>query len=1029
MGIKQTAELDIENRLIEQLTSGISQWTYRDDLRTEEELWKNLKTNLEENNQSVLNSVLLTEKEFRQVKNQLDFTSYFEASKWLAGENGIAKVSIQREDAKLGKIMLSVFWREEVAGGHSSYEVVNQVIRDRAYPEDQDRRLDVSLLINGLPLIHIELKNQNHPYMDAFRQIKKYMKEGKFTGIFSCLQMFVVSNNVETRYIATASEDKLNEKFLSTWVDKVNHPVDSLTDFAECTLSIPAAHKMVSQYTVIDNEKKSLILLRPYQIHAIEAVKAASKRRESGYIWHTTGSGKTLTSYKVAKNLLLIPSIEKTIFVIDRVDLDTQTSSAFKSYAENDVIDVDNTDNVTNLVSKLANNDRNVVVTTIQKLNHLMKRATNHPDSKKYQSIRALNLAFVVDECHRAVSFPKQQEIKKFFPRSLWYGFTGTPIFEENKKILSGGFQVTTEMQYGARLHEYTVKEAIHDNAVLGFKIKYNEALEADSVKNLAFEIIKGDKNKQSDEGIREEVAYLTDSELEAYIRSEDYNSSAHMTNVVDFIINKSSGLFGFSKGQGNTYTAILTTSSIDKAQRYYELFKSIKSGDSEIKISDKTKRYLPDFPKVAITYSITENENESIINQEKMKCSLKDYNKYFETNYTISELASYNADVNDRLARKKAKFTVRSEQLDLIIVVDRLLTGFDAPCLSTIFIDRKPMPPQDLIQAFSRTNRIFDITKKFGNIVTFQNPIAFKKAVDEALILYSNGGESYVLAPKWEEVKVQISESIMNLQALQPSIIEINTATAEKEELEKVAKAYQSFDKALSLASVYTEYDIKMLSDDYGLTEQDIENLTGKYQNIIESLRDKRDNDDETMLYVDIEYALQQVSGETINHLYILNLIQIFIPSKNDDKALTDKDKSEVIKYIDKLTIQNPKLGQLMQKLWKDILANPKEYQDKHVSRLLDKMIADAERKRLTDFVNTWQVSFDALNFLVKNWRQNLYPEKKQNGQEAMLLSADYLTYKTENENPVSKLKYKRELTDAVYKMMFEEILPLRQV
>lgn len=213
MGIKQTAELDIENRLIEQLTSGISQWTYRDDLRTEEELWKNLKTKLEENNQSVLNSVLLTEKEFRQVKNQLDFTSYFEASKWLAGENGIAKVSIQREDAKLGKIMLSVFWREEVAGGHSSYEVVNQVIRDRAYPEDQDRRLDVSLLINGLPLIHIELKNQNHPYMDAFRQIKKYMKEEKFTGIFSCLQMFVVSNNVETRYIATASEDKLNENF------------------------------------------------------------------------------------------------------------------------------------------------------------------------------------------------------------------------------------------------------------------------------------------------------------------------------------------------------------------------------------------------------------------------------------------------------------------------------------------------------------------------------------------------------------------------------------------------------------------------------------------------------------------------------------------------------------------------------------------------------------------------------------------------------------------------------------------------
>ena len=281
---KSEAELKIENQLITQLTSGESQWEHHEELRSESALWENFKRILEENNQAALEGVPLTEKEFHQIQNQLNFSSYFEASKWLAGENGIAKVQVQREDAKYGKIRLSVFWREEVAGGHSVYQVVNQVERNRANPEDQDRRLDVTLLINGLPLIHIELKNQSHPYMDAFRQIKKYLVEDKLTGIYSCLQMFVVTNNTDTRYIASASAEKLNEQFLATWVDKKNNPVNHLMEFADCTLSIPAAHKMVSQYTVIDTDKKALILLRPYQIHAIEAVKEASKKRQSGYI-------------------------------------------------------------------------------------------------------------------------------------------------------------------------------------------------------------------------------------------------------------------------------------------------------------------------------------------------------------------------------------------------------------------------------------------------------------------------------------------------------------------------------------------------------------------------------------------------------------------------------------------------------------------------------------------------------------------------------------------------------------------------
>lgn len=327
--MKYTGELAIEEQLITQLTTGESQWSYRKDLKSEEALWDKFFKKLEQNNISVLDDHLLTDQEKVQIKNQLNFTNYYEAAKWLTGENGIAKVQVQREDASLGTIRLSVIWRDNVAGGKSSYEVVNQVKRSKRQSFNRDRRLDVTLLINGLPMIHIELKNRRDPFMDAFYQIKKYDQEGLFHGIYSTLQMLVISNVLETRYIAAAKENKINDQFLTKWVDEDNKPVVDLFAFAEQVLSIPRAHQMVMQYSVIDDDNKALILLRPYQVHAIEAVQAASQRRQSGYVWHTTGSGKTLTSYKVARNLLQIPSISKTIFVVDRRDLDQQTTNSF----------------------------------------------------------------------------------------------------------------------------------------------------------------------------------------------------------------------------------------------------------------------------------------------------------------------------------------------------------------------------------------------------------------------------------------------------------------------------------------------------------------------------------------------------------------------------------------------------------------------------------------------------------------------------------------------------------------------------
>lgn len=1013
-----TPEAVIENTLIQQLKSGESQWIYRDDLCTEDALWANFREKLENNNKDVLNQVPLTEQEFRQIQNQLNFPNFYEAARWLVGENGIAKVQVQREDASLGTIRLRVLNRADIAGGMSSYEVINQFESDKKSFEDQNRRFDVTLLINGLPMIHIELKNRNHPFMDAFRQIKKYLKEGKFTGIYSTLQMFVVSNGTDTRYIASAIDTKLNEQFLTKWVDKENRPVTDYLEFAEEVLSIPQAHKMVTQYTVMDKEKKALILLRPYQIHAIEAINEASKRQESGYVWHTTGSGKTLTSYKVARNLLQIPSINKTIFIVDRVDLDQQTSTAFSSYAENDVIDIDETDNVNDLIKKLLSDDRTVIVTTIQKLNHVMKRLKGKEETKRYKQLTQLKIAFIVDECHRAVSPQKKQEIEEFFVRSLWYGFTGTPIFGENAKKVVGNLARTTEQQYGKRLHEYTVKEAIHDKAVLGFQVEYQSTFSEESLNRVVAKMYAEDliDVEEMDLAEREDI-------LPKVVYEEEY----HMLEVIRSIVNKSRRKLGFSKGPGQTYAAILTTSSIAQAQNYYDLFKKVKNGETDLIISEETKRVLPDFPKIAITYSISENEEASISNQEKMRESLRDYNEEYGTNYSMETIRTYNRNVNDRLARKKEKFLPRSEQLDLVIVVDRLLTGFDAPCLSTLFIDRPPMKPHDLIQAFSRTNRLFDKYKKYGQIVTFQMPQTFEDSVKKALLLYSNGGENDVLAPSWEEAASAFKEAINKLKELTetPGQVDELSLTLKK----KFAKAFQKLDRTFTSVQVYSEYEEAMLGIDFPISFKEIEDFKGKYVNVLEEIKPTIVDPGPDDVEIDIEYELESIKTDKINYEYILTLIQSFVPQGDEEYELvpeTDKKAvDEVNKYLDDLGKSNPKLANLLEELWNRIQDDPEAYRDQNISVLLENLIQETTYELVEEFSDKWQVNEDELEFMVSNYNPK---KEKQNGEAELKRTSNYEVYKQKAEQPVSKLKYWKSVRNELDELMSKEILPLRK-
>ena len=984
---KKMPELEkvIEDKLIEQLVLGESQWTYREDLKTEEDLWKNFRYILEQNNKARLDGQPLSDAEFEQVKNQLQFSSFYKAGEWLVGENGKAMVHVQRDTEKLHLVVMN---HEHIAGGSSVYEVINQY---NALKDDdittvaRDRRFDVTLMINGLPMIHIELKNRQHSYMDAFYQIKKYISEGKFTGIFSAVQMFVISNGVDTKYFAAASDTELNPKFMSGWVDTENNPVADYIDFAKNVLRIPEAHEMIARYTVLDEDAKRLILLRPYQIHAIESIREASKTGKSGFVWHTTGSGKTLTSYKATRNLLMdIPAIDKAIFLIDRKDLDTQTTMAFQAYANNDLVDVDETDNVNDLKKKLKSDDRQVIVTTIQKMQILISKRLQEGTSE-YSKIKNLKIAFVVDECHRAVTPETKRKLEQFFNNSLWYGFTGTPIFEQNKYEQKGDLPQTTEQLYGKCLHSYTIKEAIHDEAVLGFMVE-----------NL------GPKNKDVDES-----AYL---------------SEKHMRNVLDVILNQSATKLGMQNGKGRTYEGILTVKSISIAQKYYELLKKIKNGQDELKISEDIQKALPDFPKFAITYSISENEEASTVNQDKMKESLEDYNEMFGTNYKLEAINAYNSNLNDRLARKEKKYLERSQQLDLVIVVDRLLTGFDAPCLSTLFMDRPPMTPQNIIQAFSRTNRLFDSNKQYGQIVTFQSPKEFKDAINNALTLYSRGGDGKPVAEDWETVLDNFNISVKAIHALAETPEEISALS--RQQKKSFVHLFRALDHDFAHLKAFSNYNEDILKD-LEFSQEEYENYAAMYNNVMEELKKPSDDPDGDGPELD-EYDLMAYSKLRIDFEYIIELLQGVVESldqtKDDFKESDFEYNINVLRgIIDDYYKVNPQISELLNIIIEDIENDKEKYIGQDISVIFNQMKYKIIDDAIREFAQKWYLEDEDVKFEAYNYRDGMLANEN-----VLKEKTDYKTYKEESEEPMPKYKFRKTMVEEFKNDLMEEISPL---
>ena len=985
---KEMGELEsvIEQRLIDQLCGGDSQWTYRKDIRTEEQLWDNFKYILEQNNKAKLNDMPLSDSEFAKIKNDVSHASFYDAGKWQVGENGKVYVHVQRGNETLHLVVMN---NEHIAGGTSVYEVINQyqAFKTDEVDDKRDRRFDVTLLINGIPMIHIELKNKDHSYMDGYRQIEKYISEGKFRGLFSNIQMFVVSNAVDTKYFAAARAAELAEgkKFITGWVDNENYPVCDYLDFAKAVLRIPQAHEMIAKYTVLDNEKKKLLILRPYQIHAIEAMRAASKRSISGYIWHTTGSGKTMTSYKATRNLLMdIPSIEKTIFLIDRKDLDMQTKMAFQSYADNDTIDVDDTENVDALIRRLTDGNRQMIVTTRQKLQTMITKRLQE-GTKEYDKIRNLRVAFVVDECHRAVTPETKRKIERFFAHSLWYGFTGTPIFEENRYEQKGDLPQTTDELYGACLHSYTIKNAIHDEAVLGFMVE-----------NL------GPKKEDVDDSV--------------------FETEEHMRQVLDVVLNQSYTKLGMQNGKGRTYEAILTVGSIAKAQRYYELLKRIKAGKDALKINEEICKVVPDFPKFAITYSVTENDEASTVNQDKMRESLQDYNEMFGTHYDIENINAYNSNLNDRLARKEKRYMERSQQLDLVIVVNRLLTGFDAPCLSTLYMDRSPMSPQDIIQAFSRTNRLFDANKTYGQVVTFQSPKDFKKEIDRALRLYSRGGEGVAVSEDWESVLDVFSIDVKTIHALGRTPEEISQLS--REQKKSFIYAFRSLDKSFAHLKAFSRYREELLVD-YDFSQEEYENYAAMYKNVMEELKkpkDETENDDPVMDDYDlIAYSKMRVDFEYIVEL-LQGLVNYLDQSSNDfQDAIFAKNILALREISKEFAEDNQKLGELLEQVIDNIEQDKDRYKGQDIAVVVNQMRYDAIDTEIKTFAKLWNLNEDDVRYEVYNYRDG------EMANENTFKDRAYASYKEGVEEPMPKFKFRKIIVEKFKHDLMENVLPLR--
>ena len=723
----------------------------------------------------------------------------------------------------------------------NEYQVTHQITQQGRY----ENRYDVTLLINGLPLVQIELKRRGMEMKEAFNQIQRYHKHS-FTGtLFEYIQIFVISNGVNTKYFSNNPKQSFEQTFF--WTDEDNRKITHLKEFADIFLEKCFISEMIAEFIVLSESMQIPMVLRPYQYYAVKAIeKRVSESNKNGYIWHTTGSGKTLTSYKTSQILSLMPEVKKVLFVVDRKDLDIQTTKEFNSFSDGSV---DGTNYTRNLVAQLKDPNRKLIVTTIQKLDI----AISHESYlEQFKNLQEEKIVIIFDECHRSQFGQTHNRIKSFFKKAQLFGFTGTPIFAENNV---GG--VTTADVFGERLHRYIITHAIDDNNVLGFAVEY-----------------VGKYTQKDPDTLDADI--FTETLVEGIDTKEVLESDDRLNKITDYVLADWK-----RKTKNGKFNALFATSNIEVLKKYYSLFKKKKPADFKLA--------------TIFTYQANEDDSSDMLDvdvfagegtvgnqhsRDFLEDCIKDYNKMYGSNYSTERFYDYYRDLQKR---------IKNKEVDLVLVVNMFLTGFDSPRLNTLYVD-KNLRYHGLIQAYSRTNRLLNSDKPHGNIVSFRN---LKMATDKALALFGDENAKEIVFKKpYEQQKKDFENKLAQLREKVPTVATVDSLQGEEEKAVFV-KTFRDLLRIKSSLETFADFSF----DGLGISEQEFYDYQSKYLDIHE---ERRNHSPEAESILDqIDFELELTVRDIIDFDYIIQLIA-GLKNINSD-ALREKKTEDILRLFDR--------------------------------------------------------------------------------------------------------------------------------
>ena len=884
MGVYES-EAKLEEKLIDQL---VKQGYKKVQINTVEDLERNFREQINKHNKSRLEDKPLSDKEFERLMIKISGKGVFQSAKELRQLQ-----DIQRDDGTIAYIELfnTREWCQNI------FQVTHQTTVEGKYTN----RYDVTLLINGLPLVQIELKRRGMDMKEAFNQIKRY-KRHSYSGLYKFIQVFIISNGVDTKYFANGDQE-LNYGFTFYWTDVNNERINNLEHFCLTFLDRCQIGKVIARYMILNQTEKMLLVMRPYQIYAVEnIVSRALDTNNNGYVWHTTGSGKTITSFKTSQILAKEPSINQVFFLVDRKDLDKQTLDEFNKFKPGCV---DLTNNTDKLIEQMKDSTKDLIVTTIQK----MANACSNP---KYASIlekyKALKTVFIIDECHRSQFGDMHRQISKTFTNAQYFGFTGTPRFKENP---SQDGRSTADI-FEKCLHTYLIKDAIKDGNVLGFSVDYMKFVELKSTQPEANVMV---------EAIDTEEVFMADDRVRL---------------IAQDIIDHHS-----TKTRDKKYNALFTVSSIPLLVKYYNMFKSLKHN---LKIG------------AIFTYGANEDlDKNPEHSRESLDKIIDDYNNMYNTNFSSSTFDAYFRDICKK---------IKNTEIDIVIVVNMLLTGFDARRLNTLYVD-KSLKYHDLIQAFSRTNRVESETKPFGNIVCYRTT---KERVDEAVKLFSQTDsiDTVIMAP-YEDYLNKFKVAVSELLKITP-IVESVDSLEREEDIKAFIVAFRTVAKLLVSLRTFNNFNLD--KGETALNTQMFEDYKSKYYELYRRLSNDKEK---SSILNDITFSLELIQTDKINVSYILNLI------RNVDLTNEEQKKKDIEDIESKLVnITDDELflkADLIKSFLKSILPTLKE--DDSIDEALDNHMNVEREKEIEKFSEDNNLNLDNLKEIIDEYEYSgIFPD-----------------------------------------------------